>query len=227
MLKKLAIAAALTTSFTAAHAYQAELGASINVYDVDHAGTETGFAIDGTYYFNPVEVKTYPLNEAAFLNRVIFCGVIPGVFLWSVKSIRPPRPLLTVCVYSLWGGLWGVACDGFYTFQDAVFGSGTDVATLVRKTLVDQLVWNVFICTPVNAIFFPWVAGNFKRGPGRSCRDFAQDCLVLLVANWIVWIPVTVAVYAFPLPLQIQLVGLACSFWMLVALRAAARNGEE
>ena len=164
---------------------------------------------------------------AAFLNRVIFCGVIPGVFLWSVKSIRPPRPLLTVCVYSLWGGLWGVACDGFYTFQDAVFGSGTDVATLVRKTLVDQLVWNVFICTPVNAIFFPWVAGNFKRGPGRSCRDFAQDCLVLLVANWIVWIPVTVAVYAFPLPLQIQLVGLACSFWMLVALRAAARNGEE
>ncbi|MBQ0031817.1 MAG: hypothetical protein KBT68_03335, partial [bacterium] len=40
---------------------------------------------------------------AAFLNRVIFCGVIPGVFLWSVKSVRPPRPLLTVCVYSLWG----------------------------------------------------------------------------------------------------------------------------
>ena len=32
-------------------------------------------------------------------------------------------------------------------------------------------------------------------------------------------------VYAFPLPLQIQLVGLACSFWMLVALRAAARKG--
>ena len=163
---------------------------------------------------------------AAFLNRVVFCGVIPGTFLLRVKSIRPPRPLLTVCVYSLWGGLWGVACDGFYTFQDAVFGSGTDMATLVRKTLVDQLVWNVFLCTPVNAMFFPWVARDFKRGPRRNCRDFMQDCLVLLVANWIVWIPVTVAVYAFPLPLQIQLVGLACSFWMLVALRAAARKGK-
>ena len=163
---------------------------------------------------------------AAFLNRVVFCGVIPGTFLLSVKSIRPPRPLLMVCVYSLFGGLWGVACDGFYTFQDAVFGSGMDVATLVRKTLVDQLVWNVFLCTPVNAMFFPWVARDFKRGPRRNCRDFMQDCLVLLVANWIVWIPVTVAVYAFPLPLQIQLVGLACSFWMLVALRAAARKGK-
>ena len=161
---------------------------------------------------------------AAFLNRVIFCGVIPGMFLLGVKSIRPPRPLLTVLVYCLWGGLWGVACDGFYTFQDAVFGPGADVATLTRKTLVDQLVWNVFICTPVNALFFPWVARDFKRGPRRGCRDFVQDCLALLVANWIVWIPVTVVVYAFPLPLQIQLVGLACSFWMLVALRVGAKG---
>ena len=164
---------------------------------------------------------------AAFLNRVIFCGIIPGVFLWSVKSIRPPCPLLTVGVYSLWGGLWGIACDGFYTLQDAVFGSGTDVATLIKKTLVDQLVWNVFICTPVNALFFPWVAEDFKCGPKRSCRDFVQDCLALLVTNWIVWIPVTLAVYAFPLPLQIQLVGLACSFWMLVALRAGMKGAEE
>ena len=164
---------------------------------------------------------------AAFLNRVIFCGVIPGIFLLSVKSIRPPRPLLTIVVYSLWGGLWGVACDGFFTLQTAMFGAGTDLATLAKKTLVDQLVWNVFLCTPVNAVFFPWVARDFRAGARRSCLDFLQDCLVLLVANWIVWIPVMVAVYAFPLPLQIQLVGLAGSFWMLVALRAAARKGDR
>ena len=163
---------------------------------------------------------------AAFLNRVIFCGVIPGVFLLSVRSLRPPRPLLTVLVYCLWGGLWGIACDGFYTFQDAVFGSGADVATLVKKTVVDQLVWNVFLCTPVNAVFFPWAARDFRSVERRTCHDFLQDCLVLLVMNWIVWIPVTAAVYAFPLPLQIQLVGLACSFWMLAALRVAARKGK-
>lgn len=163
---------------------------------------------------------------AAFLNRVIFCGVIPGVFLWSVKSIRPPRPLLTIVVYSLWGGLWGIACDVFFTLQTVVFGAGTDVATLVQKTVVDQLVWNVFLCTPVNAVFFPWAARDFRSAERRDCHEFLQDCLTLLVTNWIVWIPVTVVVYAFPLPLQIQLVGLACSFWMLVALRAAARKGE-
>ena len=92
---------------------------------------------------------------AAFLNRVVFCGVVPGIFLFAVKPIRPPRPLLTACVYSLWGGLWGVACDGFFTLQAVVFGAGTDVATLVKKTVVDQLVWNVFLCAPLNAVFFP------------------------------------------------------------------------
>ena len=163
---------------------------------------------------------------AAFLNRVIFCGAIPGMFLLGVKSIRPPRPLLTIAVYSLWGGLWGIACDGFFTLQTTVFGTGTDVATLVKKTLVDQLVWNVFLCTPVNAVFFPWAGRGFRRGTRRSCREFLQDCLALLATNWIVWIPVTVIVYAFPLPLQIQLVGFACSFWMLVALWAGVRRGR-
>ena len=165
---------------------------------------------------------------AAFENRVIFCGLLPGVFLLTVPSIRPPRPLLTIFAYSLWGGCWGIACDAFFTLQAAVFGHGTDFATLARKTLVDQLVWNVFLCTPVNALFFPWVARDFRRGPRIAWRRFVtDDCLTMLVSNWIVWIPVTVAVYAFPLPLQIQLVGLAGAFWMLVALRAAAKEGAR
>lgn len=162
---------------------------------------------------------------AAFENRVVFCGLLPGVFLLTVPSIRPPRPLLTIFVYSLWGGCWGIACDVFFTLQAAVFGHGTGLSTLVLKTLVDQLVWNVLICTPINAVFFPWVARDFRRGPRIGLRRFVtEDCPRLLVSNWIVWIPVMVSVYAFPLPLQIQLVGLAGAFWMLVALRAAAKG---
>lgn len=164
---------------------------------------------------------------AAFLNRVFFCGLLPGVFLLTVRSIRPPRLFLTVLVYSLWGGLWGIVCDGFFSLQAFLFGHGTDVVTLVEKTLVDQFVWTVAVCTPVNALFFPWVARDFRFGPRINWRKFlCEDCLSLLVTNWIVWIPVTAVVYAFPLPLQIQLVGFACSFWMLAALRAAAKGGK-
>jgi len=45
------------------------VGGTIALVDPDNGDTSTGFAIDGTYYFNPVQVKNSPLNEAAFLNR--------------------------------------------------------------------------------------------------------------------------------------------------------------
>lgn len=161
---------------------------------------------------------------AAFLNRVAFCGILPGAFLVSMKAIRPPRPYLTVLAYCLWAGLWGIACDRFFTFQALLFGEGSDALTLLRKTLFDQLVWNVLVCTPANAVFFPWVGSGFRRD--RPQEPFIARCAALLISNWLVWLPVMAMVYAFPLPLQIQLVGLAGAFWMLVALRAAARCGE-
>lgn len=69
MLKKLALATALLAGLGTAHAYQTEVGASIDLLDHDQGGSDVGFAIDGTYYFNSVQVKNSPLNEAAFLNR--------------------------------------------------------------------------------------------------------------------------------------------------------------
>lgn len=69
MFKKVALATALIAALGSAHAYQAEIGGTVSLVDPDHGDTSTGFAIDGTYYFNPVQVKNNPLNEAAFLDR--------------------------------------------------------------------------------------------------------------------------------------------------------------
>ena len=69
MLKKLALVAAVFAGVGTAHAYQAEVGASLAYIDPDSADSIVGFAVDGTYYFNPVQIKNSPLNEAAFLNR--------------------------------------------------------------------------------------------------------------------------------------------------------------
>lgn len=69
MFKKIVLATALIASLGTAHAYQAEVGGIISLVDPDQGDTSTGFAVDGTYYFNPVQVKNNPLNEAAFLDR--------------------------------------------------------------------------------------------------------------------------------------------------------------
>ncbi len=69
MFKKIALATALIAGLGNAYAYQTEVGASYHIVDYDNAGTGNTFGVDGTYYFNPVQEKNYPLNEAAFLNR--------------------------------------------------------------------------------------------------------------------------------------------------------------
>jgi len=163
---------------------------------------------------------------AAFLNRVVFLGILPGIFFFSVRSIRPKRPLLTVLAYSLWGGVWGVFDDFFFTLLADWFGHGTDFKTLLLKTLTGQLVGTILVGLVPGTLFFRWVAADFSAARVRAewpRHFFRGACLALLLANWIVWIPVNVCTYAFPLPLQIQIVGLAGSFWMLVGLQAGRR----
>ena len=159
---------------------------------------------------------------AAAANRMAFCGLLPGIFLFAVKSVRPRRPALTVLAYCAWAALWGVLCDVFFTFQASVFGSGRDLVTVASKTAVDQLVWTALLCTPANTVFFGWVAADFGR---ISIADaLRRGYWTMLFANWIVWLPVTAAIYMFPLALQIQLVGFAGAFWMLAALAAGSRS---
>ena len=159
---------------------------------------------------------------AALLNRVLFLAVLPGVFLVSVKSIRPPRPYLTIFAYALWGGAWGVFDDVFFTALADWFGHGRDIGTLLLKTLTGQLIGTILVGLVPGTLFFRWVAADFSVVRVRAewpRRFFREACLALLLANWIVWIPVNVCTYVFPLPLQIQLVGLAGCFWMLVGLQ--------
>ena len=40
--------------------------------------------------------------KAAVLNRIVFCGLLPGAFLLTIRSIRPPRPFLTVFANCVW-----------------------------------------------------------------------------------------------------------------------------
>lgn len=71
-MKKLAIASALLSALAmsgTANAYQAEVGGSYTYTDWDDFDGTHNFGVDGTYYFNPVQTRNAPLNEAAFLDR--------------------------------------------------------------------------------------------------------------------------------------------------------------
>lgn len=160
---------------------------------------------------------------AAFASRLVFTGLIPGLFLCSMRSLRPDRPLAVIAVQSLWCGMWGIVCDKMYILVDLMFGGGADVLSIALKVLFDQLPWTVLVIAPANAVFYFWVGRDFSLRRAReewpSGRFWQTLVLPFLLANWCVWVPVTVAVFLFPLPLRVHIVGFASAFWTLICLR--------
>ena len=165
--------------------------------------------------------------KAPFLNRVFFCGLLPGVFLCACPSLRPRHVLAVIACESVWNGLLGVAGDWSFRVLTGVFGSGTDVGTLVGKTLVDQFVWTVLFIAPVNAVFHFWLVRGFSFARARRewpLHFYGQLVAPNLVSNWCVWIPVQFTVFMFPLDLQIHMNGLVCAFWTLMCLQIGRRT---
>ena len=166
----------------------------------------------------------------AFYGRVFFCGLVPGVFMMCVPAIRPRRPLATIVAQSLWCGAWGLYYVCFYRWMSNWFGNDAELATLVKKTVCDMLVWSAFVMVPLNAVFFFWVGHGLSFAQSRAAwpRRFLREVyLPNLVTNMCIWTPVMMAVYAFPLALQIHFGGLAGSFWSLVLLYQNAHAGRH
>ena len=169
--------------------------------------------------------------KAVVVSRMFFNGLLPGVFLLGVRSIRPRRPWATIFAQTVFGCVFGLFCDAFFRMQSAWFGSGPDVSTLVLKTLVDQFVWTVLVIAPVNAVFFFWLGRDFSLS--RVRREWPRDGFVSelvlpnLIPNWFVGIPAIFATYAFPLDLQIHVNGLVSAFWMLMCLQIGRRSGTS
>jgi len=192
-------------------------------------------AVAVAYYWLPGAGRVFgPLFEwqqangklAAYINRAIFCGLMPGVFLALVPSLRPPRVWLVVLVQVAWNGLAGIGCDFMYNCHALWFGTGTDFLTLLIKTLMSQFVWTTFLFAPTGAVVYFWMGCDFSLRRMRTewPKSFVGDMILpMLISNWTVWIPVQLIVHMFPTPLQIQLSGFAGAFWCLVLLELGRR----
>jgi len=156
---------------------------------------------------------------ASFVNRFVCGGLVPGVFLLALPSIRPRRPVATVFAQSLWCGLMGIAVDAFFALQGAWFGTEPTLGTAVVKTLVDQFGFCILFVTPLNAVFYAWLGNgfSFRRG-GSRLAWFARSYSTNIVMNWAISIPTLVAVYSFPMELQMTVSGFVCAVWALLAI---------
>ena len=158
---------------------------------------------------------------AAFLNRVVFCGVIPGMFVLCVKALRPAHPVAVIVVQTLWSGLCGIVSDCMFSLNARLFGTGVDFLTLCVKTVICQFVWTPFFFAPLGSIVYFWIGRDFSVRRFRKempSRFYYGLVLPNLLVNWAIWIPVIFAINALPTPLQVQLSGLVSSLFSLMLL---------
>lgn len=165
---------------------------------------------------------------AAFLNRVVFCGILPGIFIVCVRALRPRRVFLTLFAQTIWSGICGIVSDLMFSLNAEMLGTGVDFLTLTIKTAINQFAWTPLFFSPLGSLVYFWIGRDFSSGKVRRDlpRRFYHD-LVLpnLLVNWALWIPVTYAIHMFPTPLQIQLAGLASALLSLMML-AIGRRGR-
>lgn len=182
----------------------------------------------GCFYFVPMvrhalervgDLKTEWGWAFSMISTGIFGGLIPALL---PSLLRHPGAKLTLGLVVSSTLLWaykGIETDYFYRFQGWLFGTDSNLMTIITKTLCDQFIW-VPIWGLVNVVlFYIWRDAGYslaktqqRLGPGWYWRRV----LPVLIANWVVWVPAVAMVYSLPSALQIPVQNLILCFWVLV-----------
>jgi hypothetical protein len=122
----------------------------------------------------------------------------------------------------------GLCVDALYRGQNLWFGTDPTFATLVKKVVVDQFIYNPVFAAPVTVWAYEWKNRGFgfhAFGGMFTARFYAEKVMPALIATWGVWIPLVSLIYSLPPLLQTPLFSLALCFWvLLVAYITAGRE---
>ncbi len=116
-------------------------------------------------------------------------------------------------------GIIGMQVDLFYRLQFHVFGPSDTPGVIVTKVLVDALVYCPLLAIPEAVCVFLWRDHNFThRGflGWTPAQFYALKIFPVLLANWMVWIPLICLIYSLPPALGIPFFIVAQSFWVMV-----------
>jgi len=156
-------------------------------------------------------------SVAAIIAGAIVPELLRIVVFQRGRATR--RNLGNLLFATVFWGYSGMQVDFFYRMQAVWFGSGAEFTTVLKKVLVDQLLYCPLLAAPQSVILYDWRAHGFRFAslPGFFTRDFySRAILPTLFANWGVWIPIVAALYSLPGLLQIPLFAFALTLWVIL-----------
>lgn len=160
-------------------------------------------------------------------STIFAAAIMPTFIQWMQGVLTHEGRWKRLLLLMLFWGYRGMEIDLFYRVQGWMFGHGNDVATLVKKVIVDQLVMSPLWFVPTYVIALRWVelGGSWARTRPTLSREFwLRTCPTVLITNWLVWIPALALVYSLPAALQFPLFSVVMCFFILVVTMMTRRK---
>lgn len=189
-------------------------------------------AVAGAYFcipsvhrglMNLASVKEHWGLIFSFVGTSVGSSFLPELLrpLLPAAARAPGGPsLLSRLVFAIpFWGLIGMQVDLFYRLQFQLFGPSDRISIIVAKVIVDAFIYCPLLAMPEAVCVFLWKNHNYTRHGFRGwtpARFYALRIFPVLMANWMVWIPVVSVIYSLPAPLGIPLFIIAQSFWVMV-----------
>jgi hypothetical protein len=194
--------------------------------------------IGGYYVLTPVHVFfswVAQIKEAggvlyAGVSTAVFAGLIPFLIQKSRPQFRDQIPTGHLWFFLVFWFVMGLVFDVMMQTQAWVFGSDSNLKTLLSKTVADMLLFTPLIGLPMISISLLWRQNGFsftRTGQfiGRK-RWWSEQFMSMLIANWTVWPVAIAAVYSLPLPLQIPVQNLIMCFWCVLLIFMTDQNRQ-
>ena len=194
-------------------------------------------ALVGSYYTVPTLAKVWETlgtiklqwSYLFSLAATVFAAALLPTLVQSALGTWPrDRRWQRLGLQIAFWGYRGMEIDLFYRLQGWLFGHGNDATTLVKKVLLDQFVASPLWFVPTYVIALRWIemGGSWTRTRASLNREFwTHTCPLVLVTNWIVWIPALALVYSLPAALQFPLFSVVmCFFILIVTLLAGTQR---
>lgn len=152
------------------------------------------------------------------LATAVSGGLVPFLYLWLRGSVREGAGKALLFYLVFWG-LIGMEVDLLYRVQGALFGQGSDPATLIPKVAFDQFLFTPFLSTPQITLAYLWKTQGYSFAsmrPKLVPNLFFYDMPCMVVSAWLIWIPAVSIIYCLPASLQIPMFSIVLCFWSLL-----------
>jgi hypothetical protein len=153
-------------------------------------------------------------------TTALFGGLLPFLYLRLNASTRNRFTWVQGFAITLWWGYKGFEIDLLYRLLARFVGEGHDVATVVTKCVLDQLVYCPILAVPLTVVAYAWVERGFNWSAVvvdmRAGGWYGRRVMPFLISNIGVWVPAVCIIYALPTPLQLPMQNLVLWFFTLL-----------